>query len=196
MKTLSKLGLTAVIAFGMAVDASALLITPTTTPQWTGTDNSNLNASQIDAIVDPLNLLGLTLTELYKQDVANKGEAQPADQGAFAGSYQTTFSPDPEDPANAFIDYVSGPYIANFTKLYLYVKDGNQNPAFYIFDISGWNGTDDLNVQGFWPAQGAISHVTILGGGGTTSVPDGGATIALLGLALGAVGYVRRKLTA
>jgi hypothetical protein len=97
------------------------------------------------------------------------------------------------DPQNALIDYISGPSISGFDEVYLYVKDGNQDPAFYIFDISTWNGTADLDLQGFWPGNGAISHVAIYAGG-TTSVPDGGATLVLLGTALAGLGVVRKYL--
>ncbi len=169
----------------MAIAAHALLITPSTMPQFTGNDNSNLNAAQITAIVG-----GGLLTEVYKQNV---GEA--FDTGLFALSYQTTFSNAPLDPQDADIDYVGGPTIPG--QVFLYVKDGNQEPAFYIFDITSWNRVEGLDLRGFWPNQGAISHVTLLNRPGTVppgTVPDGGGTLALLGLAVGAFEVIRRKL--
>ena len=42
------------------------------------------------------------------------------------------------------------------------------------------------------PATGAISHITY---DGPTPVPDGGSTLALLGLALLAVALLRRRFT-
>jgi len=177
---MKKLGLAAVLAAGISLNAHALSITPATLPQWTGTDNSNLSAEQISAIV------GVTVGEVYKQNVGG------SEEGSFAGSYTTTFSNTPTDPSDALIDYISGPSITG-SSIFLYVKDGNHNPAFYIFNITGWNGTDDIVLSGFWPNQGAISHVTILTGGGTR-VPDAGGTLALLGIAIGSLGLVRSRL--
>ena len=48
-------------------------------------------------------------------------------------------------------------------------------------------------MSGFWPAQGAISHVGIYGGGdGTYELPEPG-TLGLLGLGLFGMGVMRRK---
>jgi hypothetical protein len=184
MKTSIKLGIAAIMILGSVTCMQALPITPASGPVWTGTKNSNLNANAIEGVVGT----SLDLTELYKQNVGG-GES-----GGFASSYVTTFFNSASDPSGALIDYTSGPAISGYEELYLYVKDGNHQPAFYVFDISQWNGTDDLTLSGFWPQNGAISHVTILGGGTSKNVPDRGATVALLGLALGAIGLVRRKL--
>ena len=170
--------LLAVVA--VAPNASAVLITPSTTPVWTGSDNSNFNAAAITAIVG-----GSALTEVYKQNVGGD------ETGSFASSYATSFSNTAADPSDALIDYGSGSSISG-SSIFLYVKDGNQNPAYYIFDISTWNGTDDLTLTGFWPRQGAISHVAILTRGGS-SVPDAGTTVALLGAGLIGVGALRRR---
>jgi len=44
------------------------------------------------------------------------------------------------------------------------VKDGNQVPIWYVYNLSdSWDGVMDLNLTGFWPNQGAISHVSIFG---------------------------------
>jgi len=84
----------------------------------------------------------------------------------------------------------------------LVVKDGNNEPYWYIFDLrqlnlSGfdpfysWNGTDTIMLDGFWDgsAPGAISHVEIVG----VAVPDGGLTAAMLGLGVLGVGYMARR---
>jgi hypothetical protein len=195
MKIFTKTALTASAIAWMSLSAHAISITPATTPVWTGTVNSNLNASQIDAflLTQGRNVNG-TLLEVYKQNAGVGG----SESGSFASSYTTTFNNTPSDPADALIDYISGPSITG-GEIYLYVKDGNHQPAFYIFDISSWNGTADLSLTGFWPTQGAISHVTILTTGGTPpppppSVPDSGTTVALLGLAFASLGVLRQKL--
>ena len=183
LKTFTKLNLGVLLAVGLVFSASGIPITPGTLPQWIGNDNSNLSASQIATIVGEG-----SLTEVYKKNVGGGG----GEDGSFASSYSTTFFNAPNDPADALIDYISGPSITGGS-IYLYVKDGSQTPAFYIFDISTWNGTDDLNLTGFWPQQGAISHIAILTGAG---VPDAGSTLSLFGLALGclSLGKIRQKL--
>jgi hypothetical protein len=46
-------------------------------------------------------------------------------------------------------------------------------------------------LTGFWPAQGAISHVSIYTNG-NARVPDGGATLLLLGIGLSGLAAARR----
>ena len=186
------------LALVFASSAAALTITPTTPGVLvdTGEDNSNLNPTQIgtEHALGPLFLL-------YKAEVGG------SDSGTFANSYNTTFSATPNDPSGATIAYVGAPApVPSANPLYLYVKDGNGDPAYYIFNISSWNGVDDLTLEGFWPQQGAISNLQILGG--TTigeipprdtptpgvGVPDGGNTVALLGLGLALIALVRRKI--
>jgi hypothetical protein len=129
---------------------------------------------------------------LYKDNVGG------SEDGSLQSSNETVFSFDAgeigNDPNVATITYVGGP-VADAT--YLAIKDGNQ--ASHIFDISGWDGIETIIVKGVFTSTGgdggAISHVSIWGGVGT-SVPDGGATVALLGAAIGLLGFVRRKIGA
>jgi hypothetical protein len=87
------------------------------------------------------------------------------------------------------IEYVDGQPIAE--DAFLLVKDGNQTPAWYLFDLSGWDGMEDLVLTGFWPNQGAISHVSLYGGTSTT-VPEPG-TLLLLGSGLVGLALYGRK---
>jgi hypothetical protein len=110
-----------------------------------------------------------------------------------AGSYQTTFANLPLDPAEATITYVGGPIVG--PTAFLLVKDGSQIPAWYLYNLTAaplsWNGTETIYLTGFWPNDGAISHVTLYGGG---SVPDGGITIAMLGMGFCVLEFVRRRI--
>jgi hypothetical protein len=169
--------LTAFCVLLAAGDASALSITPATANAATGDQTSQ---SQINTAIAPI--IG-TATQLYKQNVGG------SEVGSLAGSYNTTFENSPLDPMDALIEYVSGSYVGGTA--WLLVKDGNQSPAWYLFNLTtlGWNGTDDLELRGFWPGNGAISHVTLYG----TRVPETGVGVALLGLVLAGMGAVHRR---
>jgi hypothetical protein len=182
MKTITKLGLSAVLAVGMTLSAKALSITPATVPQLTGNETST--AEILVAIASTIG----SSTSLYKQDVGGP------ESGDFAGNYSTVFSNSGSDPSDATISHTGGAAI-NSDPIYLLVKDGNHTPAWYLFTIAGWNGTDDLVLTGFWPEGGAISHVDIFGGDGGDHVPDGGSTLALLGVGIVLLGMARRKLS-
>lgn len=180
------------MALALATAAHALTISPSDAFA-TGTVNSNLSPTEIGTI----HSLG-TLSLLYKAEVGG------SDSGTFAASYNTTFADTPTDPSGATISYVGLPaLVPSANPLYLYVKDGNQNPAYYVFNISAWNGMDNLVLEDFWPQQGAISNLQILGGTTTgeipprditpPGVPDGGSTVVLLGMGLVLVAFLRRK---
>lgn len=186
------LGAAALAVVAVAINAQALSITPTTgstvptITRWEGNDTSQ---SDIDAAI--ASILG-TSTELYKQDVG-----AGSDIGTLAASYKTTFSNDPDDPADALIEYEGGNIVG--PTAFLLVKDGKQVPAWYLFNLTalGWNGTADLALTGFWPDQGAISHVTLYGteGGDVPGTPDGGTTLLLLGAVMAGFAALRRKLS-
>jgi len=129
-------------------------------------------------------------TEIYKQDVG-----AGSDTGAFAANYTTTYSNSAGDPSDALIHWVGGAFI-NTNPLYLLVKDGDQSPAWYLFKITvggagNWDGKADIDLQDFWPQQGAISHIAFYQG--TANVPDGGSMSLLLGMGLVGIAAVRRK---
>ena len=168
---------------GVASQASAIPITPATVPQWSGPETSQ---AQINTAIS--GIIGAS-AELYKSNVGG------SDEGGFAGSYETTYSNTPQDPADALIEYVGGPVIG--PTAYLLVKDGNQNPGWYLFNLTalGWTGIEDLELSGFWPDEGSISHVAIYGTEGT-NVPDGGSMLVLLGGAVTVLGFLRRKIAA
>lgn len=93
-----------------------------------------------------------TDTEAYKDDLgeSESGSAKPL--------YSTTYNRDlsrAEIVWDATADnYITGPS-------YLLVKGGEQEPAWYLFDIASWNGMATLSLSGFWPLKGSISHISI-----------------------------------
>jgi len=155
---------------------------------WTTNDNSNLNGAAVASLVGTSSVLRL----LYKMNVGG------AEDGTFAGSYSTVFANTSSDPQDATITYDGSPDLfITCPNCYLVVKDGNQNPAQYLFDIGTWNGMDTFSLTGFWPQQGAISNVAIWGAstnGGTPplSIPEPGALL-LMGAGLMGLGLVRRR---
>ena len=172
IKTILALGITMVV-----LQAHALTISP-------GSELISRNdPNSTEAIITWINanttyVIG---TAVYKKD------AEPEDEeGGFELNYSTEFN---GDLSGGTISWDGGSYISDAQ--YLLVKDGNHEPAWYLFSLSAWDGQEDITLSGFWPNGGAISHVAIFGG--RTSVPDGGATAALLGLGVAGLAAFRRK---
>ena len=180
MKLITRSLLGVALAMALTFDADALSITPATQSIMTFTTSPSQSVidSQINAYFNP------DPTLAYKMNVSGP------EVGPFAAPYSTSFFNTPSDPADATISYISGPKITA-EDIYLLVKDGNHNPKGYLFDISSWNGMENLVLTGFWPNQGAISHVSIYTRG-NASVPDGGATLMLLGIGLSSLAAARR----
>ena len=181
MKMFKSLSL-AVALMGMAVQSHALLITAGVTPAvMIGDDSSQaVIDSKIAATV------GSTIAD-YKDNTGG------SEEGTFSGSYKTTYGIAGLLTESFEITYTGGSFISG-GPIYLLVKDGTASPNWYLYDITGWDGKEKIQGQGFFPNQGGISHVAIYGNGGTTNVPDAGTTIALLGAALAGTSYLRRKL--
>ena len=129
---------------------------------------------------------------LYK---ANRGAGE---EGAYATSYATSFSTSPAG-AGAIISYTGAPAI-NSAPVWAYIKDGNADPNWYLYNITGWNGTDTIDFSGYFvkpptnnggiPDAFQVSHVTIYGY--SQSVPDGGSVMMMLGAALMGLAGFRR----
>ena len=180
----------AMLAVGLSavsMQAQALSITPGSTPVFTTTQTSALSAAQVQSLVGYAGLLSL----IYKRNVDNN----PVEEGAAAPYYSTVFDLSPTDPSKATLTWDGGTHFIACPACYLVVKDGNQNPAQYVFNLGNWNGQETIELTGFWPAQGAISHVAIYSSATLAPVPEA-ETYAMLLAGLGLVGFaVRRRRT-
>jgi hypothetical protein len=73
---------------------------------------------------------------------------------------------------------------------YLFAKYDGQNDLSQVWWLGGLDPDAILNIPTQGPEGQALSHWTLFLGG--APIPDGGATIMLLGGALGALGMARR----
>jgi hypothetical protein len=77
---------------------------------------------------------------------------------------------------------------------YVLAKYDCSNAGYILFYLPVFGSTIPVSPDNFWTttSQYTISHLTRFNA--STTVPDGGATLGLLGLGLMGLGYVRRRL--
>jgi hypothetical protein len=85
---------------------------------------------------------------------------------------------------------------AALTSEYFLAKYDGPNAGYVLFNTADWiaagNTTVPSNGSTIWDSRGSgLSHYSYFG---TTSVPDGGTSLILLGAALAGLGIVRRRL--
>lgn len=75
----------------------------------------------------------------------------------------------------------SGSDYIHHARQILYVKDGNNDPYWYAFDLgatvggdigAGWNGQDSISLNDFWTSDGNISHASFFTGGDFSELPE------------------------
>jgi len=175
------------ITISLATDASGMPVS--TAAQVVSAVNANPAASTLVSAsagglgTDVVGVLGQTALSPFLVEA-----------GAYAGSYDAFFSNSASHPQDAIISYLLGEPSIAAGSLYLYVKDGGQTPAFYLYDLLArpdvWNGIDDLILSGFWAPGGSITSVKLFGT--PAAVPEV-SSIALLALGLGARAWRSRR---
>jgi hypothetical protein len=190
-------GLAVVLALvGSRAEADGISLSPNPTQSDSAgcstESNKNLSGQALIDVLEGTSPLGSTcsfdvtgsFSLLYKSDAGG------SDSGTFSSFYETNYTPTSSDASGATIfQAVSGTYM-DCTVCYLVVKDGNNSPAQYFFDISGWTGST-ISLTGFWlDTQGGISNVAIWGS--ATAVPEP-ATLLLLGTGLGLAALRQRR---
>jgi hypothetical protein len=175
---------------GVATSAHALGIDPSYTPSilLSSPPPSALSLSDVEGFIADAGWGTFDLGLAYKSEVDTGSE-----YGTGWDYYSTAYYNTPTDPMAATISWDSPINYIYCGDCFLVVKDGNASPYAYIFDISTWNGQDDLILTGFWPAQGAISYVAIYNVGGTIAAIPEADTYAMLLAGLGLVGFAARR---
>jgi len=170
-----------------ALQAQAtLMLTPAApTIAGTGYGPANCEPECVETVfhTDDLQLL-------YKADVPGTEGGSVLEEGPFSPYYSTQFLNSATDPSGALITWLGDAWI-DCGECYLAIKDGKSSPGYYFYDLSAWNGKEAISLSGFWPYQGAISHISIWGDQ-NISVPEPG-TLSLLGAGLLLAGLRNRR---
>lgn len=208
MKNALKVLTAVAVTMGAVTQAHAgpITVTPTTTvcgsPTCVVASGNESGQNDINAKI--ATALGITVPQVVGLLKYSDGPADP-EQGVAASWYTTTFNNADLADSDARITW-DGPGYINSNPVYALIKDGNATPNWFFFNISGWNGKDNIEFAGFFNETNkkgetqykAVSHVSLYGNSttpGDTPVPDGGSMAMLLGMSLMGIAAARRMLS-
>lgn len=180
-KTLGSAAFILLIIITLAASASADPVI------YSGSMVFDLVASGGETSQDAINDIIDPLLDAEDAEMLYYNDWKDPEDGPFANSYDINVEY-VDGVNNAVISFENTPAIANPD--FLLIKDGKSDIAWYLYDISGWDGMANIFIEGFWPGKsGAFSHMTIYGGGDGFETPEPGSLIllgtGLLGLGLG-----------
>ncbi len=177
------------LAVGLSGSAFGLTFTAASATAASGDSNDPANAADVKAALG----LSYNLTELY-------WASQGGDGGTFDSGYSTNFTASNTDVT---VSDTGSPNISGYGALFLLaLGDDDASPDWKIFNITGWNGTEQIFLDRVFPKAGDsnkydVEKVIIFGGNPpqqpNNGVPDGGSTALLLGSALVALGFAARR---
>jgi hypothetical protein len=132
-------------------------------------------------------LIGMSLnsTDTFSGQTFHRSGADPAN-----GNYPAAVLAGSVNGTSTSIDLgaTAGVY------LYLFAKYDGPNAGSEVWYVGNLSGVIDIPAFGLAGQHYGLSGWTLFRGEGGGQVPDGGATVMLLGAALGALGMVRRFL--
>jgi hypothetical protein len=189
MRMLKYLAATAIAVSGLASVASATLIDLGT----------RLLASPLGSPADEADFIESDQSLTFDLTYLNQFRygAGFLDDGAVDNGTHFTVAPTTDTPTAAIAWNLVG---TGFELSYVFVKDGTLDMgAQHLYHLYGVDDLQALIGSGIVTTDGAkdISHITFFGvaaNGPPNGVPDGGATVMLLGTALAGLGALRRRL--